>query len=103
MHDGTNEELRGYTAGRYFDRYMIATQLEYRLLLPKRFGIVAFGGVGGVVPGASLLPENGYFLPSGDGGLRFLLSKKYHVNHRADIAQGVVGHTFSRGVGEAFS
>jgi Omp85 superfamily domain len=99
---GTNEELRGYTAGRYFDRYMFATQLEYRLVLPKRFGLVAFGGVGGVVPGASLLPESGYFLPSGGAGLRFLLSKKYHVNLRADIAQGVDGHTFSMGVGEAF-
>jgi hypothetical protein len=48
------------------------------------------------------LPESGYFLPSGGGGLRFLLSKKYHVNLRADIAQGVDGHTFSMGVGEAF-
>jgi hypothetical protein len=48
------------------------------------------------------LPESGYFLPSGGGGLRFLLSKKYHVNLRADIAQGVDGHTFSVGVGEAF-
>lgn len=32
---GANNELRGYTAGRYLDRYMLATQLEYRLSLPK--------------------------------------------------------------------
>jgi len=31
---GTNNELRGYTAGQYLDRYMFATQLEYRLVLP---------------------------------------------------------------------
>jgi len=99
---GTNNELRGYTAGRYFTRYMVATQLEYRLVLPKRFGVVAFGGVGEVIPGGTQLLVNRAFLPSGGGGLRFLLSKKYHVNLRADIAQGRDGHTFGMGVGEAF-
>lgn len=102
---GTSNELRGYTAGRYFTRYSLATQLEYRLVLPKRFGLVAFGGVGGTIPGGSQLlqrVQSGHFLPSGGGGLRFELSKKYHVNLRADIAQGRDGHTFAMGVGEAF-
>ena len=99
---GTNSELRGYTAGRYFTRYMLATQLEYRLELPLRLGVVIIGGLGGVMPGSSQLVESSKFLPGGGGGLRFQLSKKYHVNLRADIAQGVDGHTFSMGVGEAF-
>jgi Omp85 superfamily domain len=99
---GTNSELRGYTAGKYFTRYMLATQLEYRLELPKRFGVVAFGGLGGVIPGSAQLLMTSKFLPSGGGGLRFQLSKKFHVNLRADIAQGTDGHTFSMGVGEAF-
>jgi hypothetical protein len=102
---GTNNELRGYTAGKYFTRYTLATQLEYRLVLPKRFGLVIFGGLGGVIPGGSQLAQrvqNSHFLPSGGGGLRFELSKKYHVNLRADIAQGRDGHTFGMGVGEAF-
>lgn len=99
---GANNELRGYTAGRYFTRYMVATQLEYRLVLPKRFGFVAFGGMGGTIPGGAQLYGEQKFLPSGGGGLRFLLSKKYHVNLRADIGQGRDGHTFSMGVGEAF-
>ena len=99
---GTNNELRGYTAGHYFTRYMAATQLEYRLVLPKRFGLVAFGGVGEVIPGGSQLLGEKKFLPGGGWGLRFSLSKKYHVNLRADIAQGRDGHTFSLGLGEAF-
>jgi hypothetical protein len=102
---GTNNELRGYTAGRYFTRYTLATQLEYRFVLPKRFGFVLFGGLGGVVPGGSQLLQrlqNSKFLPAGGGGLRFELSKKYHVNLRADLAQGRDGHTFGMGVGEAF-
>ena len=102
---GTNNELRGYTAGQYFTRYTLATQLEYRLVLPKRFGLVVFGGLGGVIPAGSQLlqrVQSNHFLPSGGGGLRFELSKKYHVNLRADIAQGRDGHTFGIGVGEAF-
>ena len=102
---GTNSELRGYTAGKYFTRYALATQVEYRLVLPKRFGLVAFGGVGGVIPGGnqpSQKIQDSHFLPAGGGGVRFLLSKKYHVNLRADIAQGRDGHTFGMGVGEAF-
>ena len=102
---GTNNELRGYTAGKYFTRYTLATQLEYRLVLPKRFGLVAFGGLGGTIPGGNQLlqrVQSSHFLPGGGGGLRFELSKKYHVNLRADIAQGVYGHTFGMGVGEAF-
>jgi hypothetical protein len=102
---GTNNELRGYVAGRYFTRYNLATQLEYRLVLPKRFGLVAFGGIGGVIPGGSQLiqrVQSNHFLPAGGAGLRFQLSKAYHVNLRADFAQGVNDHTFSLGVGEAF-
>ena len=99
---GTNNQLRGYTAGRYLDRYMVSTQLEYRLELPKRFGIVGFGGIGEVVPGGDQLFKSRNFLPSGGGGIRFVLSKQYHVNLRADAAVGKNGHTWALGVGEAF-
>lgn len=100
---GSQNQLRGYTAGRYFDRYLMASQLEYRLSLPMRLGLVAFGGIGGVVPGdEQFLIRKSFFLPSAGGGLRFDLSKKYHVNLRADIGFGKDGHTFGLGVGEAF-
>jgi outer membrane protein assembly factor BamA len=99
---GTNNQLRGYTAGRYLDRYMLVTQLEYRLVLPKRFGLVGFGGIGGVAPGGDQLFSARNFLPSAGGGVRFLLSKQYHVNLRADVGFGKDSHTWSMGVGEAF-
>ena len=99
---GANNELRGYTAGRYLDRYMFATQLEYRLSLPKRFGVVAFGGVGEVAPGGSQAFRVNNLLPGGGGGLRFQLSKAYRVNLRADAARGKDMWTWSMGVGEAF-
>jgi hypothetical protein len=99
---GTNNELRGYTAGQYLDRYMFATQLEYRLTLPKRFGLVAFGGIGAVGASGSELFTSGDLLPGGGGGVRFQLSKKYHVNLRTDFARGKDTWTWSMGVGEAF-
>ncbi|MGB2668631.1 MAG: BamA/TamA family outer membrane protein [Candidatus Acidiferrum sp.] len=98
---GTNNELRGYTAGRYLDRYMLGTQLEYRLVLPWRLGLVAFGGVGEVAPGVDKFHADA-LLPSGGTGIRFLLSKKYHVNLRTDFAWGKDNFTWSMGVGEAF-
>ena len=100
---GASNQLRGYVAGKYFDRYMVTTQLEYRLAWPWRFGFVAFGGVGAAIPGEDqLLFRNNSFLPAGGGGLRFQLSKQYHVNLRADVAGGKDGRTFTLGVGEAF-
>jgi hypothetical protein len=99
---GVNNELRGYTAGRYLDRYMFATQLEYRLTLPKRFGIVGFGGIGEVLQGGSQIFKSNNFLPAGGGGLRFQVSKQYRVNLRADIARGKDSWTWGMGVGEAF-
>lgn len=99
---GTNNELRGYTAGRYLDRYMFATQLEYRLSLPKRFGVVGFGGVGEVISGGSQILRSNYLLPAGGGGVRFPLSNKYRVNFRSDFARGQDTWTWGMGVGEAF-
>jgi outer membrane protein assembly factor BamA len=65
---GTNNELRGYEAGRYLDRYMIATQVEYRVSLPKRFGVAVFGSIGEVVPGGKEIFRIDNFLPSIGGG-----------------------------------
>ena len=42
------------------------------------------------------------FLPAGGTGIRFLLSKQYHVNLRTDFAWGKDTFTWSVGVAEAF-
>jgi outer membrane protein assembly factor BamA len=99
---GTSNELRGYTAGRYLDRHMVTTQLEYRLSLPKRFGLAGFAGIGEVIPGGSQLFRINHVLPAIGGGPRFSLSTKYHVNLRTDFARGKDSWTWSMGVGEAF-
>ena len=81
---------------------MIATQVEYRVSLPKSFGLAAFGGIGEVVPGGKEIFRINNFLPSIGGRSRFQLIAKYHVNLRADVARGKDSWTWSMGVGEAF-
>jgi hypothetical protein len=71
--------------GRYLDRYMIATQVEYRVSLPKRFGPAAFGGIGEVIPGGKEIFRISNFLARIGKGPGFQLSAKYHVNLSADL------------------
>lgn len=106
---GSRNYVRGYSPGRFQDRRMLATQMEYRLRLPKllgiglteRFGIVGFGGVGWVGKQLDDLALD-EMLPGAGAGLRFKLTKKYPINFRIDYGVGRVGHTLSMGVGEAF-
>ena len=100
---GLQNELRGYTPGKYLDRYMAATQVEYRLTLPKGFGLAVFGGLGGVIRRFESSAVQRRPLPARcGGGPRYELSKKYHVNLRTDFAKGRDSWTWSMGVGEAF-
>jgi Omp85 superfamily domain len=99
---GTNNELRGYAAGQFIDRHMFATQLEYRLSLPKGFGLAGFVGVGEIFPSGSHILRVNQVLPDIGGGPRYQLSSKYHVNLRTDFARGRNSWTWSMGVGEAF-
>ncbi len=103
---GAANDIRGYSAGRYQDRRMFATQAEYRLTLPfqgflGKFGLVAFGGFGGVGRSFSDIGWSA-LLPGGGGGVRFRLLKKQPINFRVDYGFGKVGNTLSIGVLEAF-
>ncbi len=98
---GFNSDLRGYTTGEFQNRRMFASQAEYRIELPKRFGLVAFGGVGGTAQRWSEFRSD-QLLPAAGAGLRFTLDKKNHINYRIDVAFGREGRTISIGVGEAF-
>ena len=98
---GTSSDLRGYTAGENQNRRMFATQAEYRRELKGRFGVVAFGGLGGVARSWNAFRSD-QLLPAAGAGLRFKLDKKNHINYRIDLAVGRDGRTLSIGVGEAF-
>ena len=98
---GSHSDLRGYQSGQYRDRALFATQAEYRLQLPYRLGLVAFGGVGEVAPGWDDFTADN-LLPGGGVGVRLAVSKKYKINFRVDYGWGKNGGTLHIGVSEAF-
>lgn len=98
---GTQSNLRGYTGGEFQNRRMFATQAEYRRELKGRFGVVGFGGLGGIARRWNEFRTD-ELLPAAGAGLRFVLDKKNHINYRIDWAIGRAGHTLSIGLGEAF-
>lgn len=98
---GTRNDLRGYTGGEFQNRRMFATQAELRQTLKGRFGMVAFGGVGGIARRWNEFRMD-QLLPAAGAGLRFTLDKKNRINYRIDWAVGRAGHTLVIGVGEAF-
>ncbi|MGD8789919.1 MAG: BamA/TamA family outer membrane protein [Burkholderiales bacterium] len=99
---GTQSDLRGYTAGRFQDQAMFATQLEYRAHLKERWGAVVFAGVGQVAPSFGDMNSDS-LLPSGGFGIRWMAAPKNKVNVRADVAWGKYEDAlFYLSVGEAF-
>jgi|GEM_PF-524557 len=98
---GMSKDLRGYEAGRYRDRRMLATQAEYRLELPKRLGLVGFVGIGQVAPNFGSFRFD-KILPGAGAGLRIRLTKENHVNLRIDYAVGKGSNAIYVSVGEAF-
>ena len=86
------EHIQEHT-GKYRGKYMMAWQAEYRWQFYKRFGMVAFGGVGGVWGNedASAGPSS-KFLPSAGMGVRYMVSYVKKINLRIDYAFGVDGN-----------
>jgi hypothetical protein len=84
---GSGGDLRGYEAGRYRDRAMLAAQAEYRFPLAGRFGAVVFGGWGKVARSFGDMDDEPD-LPSIGAGLRWLASEKARVNLSVDVARG---------------
>jgi hypothetical protein len=98
---GMGSDLRGYTGGQYRDRMMLAAQAEYRLELPRKFGVVAFAGIGEVFRTLNDLNTKD-LLPSAGAGIRYTIAAKNHINLRLDFAWGKGSNGLYFSVGEAF-
>ncbi len=98
---GGDSIMRGYYMGRYRDKYLIALQAEYRLPLWRRFGFVAFAGLGNVGPALDRISLSKAKYSTGFG-LRYKLSPQEGANVRVDFAfgKGSTGLYFT--AGEAF-
>jgi len=101
---GVRNNLRGYEAGKYRGKNMVAAQAEYRWRFHGRWGMVAFAGVGSVWGGSmgtKTFERN--LLPSAGAGLRYMIAPEKKINIRLDFALGVDGNQgLYFGVGEAF-
>jgi outer membrane protein assembly factor BamA len=98
---GGNGLMRGYYEGRYLDRNYAAAQVEYRLPITNRFGVVGFASAGRV---ASRLRDFAFsgLHPAAGAGLRFKLVKAENLNLRFDASFGDSGGNFYINVAEAF-
>lgn len=96
---GNSYRMRGYYEGRYRDRDVLSTQLEYRRQLDWRHGIVAWLATGTMSHQAHELGESSW-LPSIGAGYRFEF--KPRMNVRLDFGVGKASTGFYFQVGEAF-
>lgn len=90
---GGPKKLRGHFEGRFRDNNLWVLQAEYRALIRGRFGATLFGGMGAVSPQLKGLFGQAVHLGFGLG-LRFMLSKKDHINLRLDVASNEYGQLF---------
>jgi len=84
---GGSSTMRGYFEGRYTDRDLFATQVEWRQKLTPRWGVTAFVGFGGVAPTLNQFSIDKTH-PAVGVGVRFLIDKKEDLNLRLDFGFG---------------
>lgn len=102
---GVRNSLRGYEAGKYKGRNMIASQAELRWRFHNKWGGVIFGGTGSIWGNENNGEEEfeRTWLPSAGLGLRYMVSQEKKINVRLDYAVGVDGNQgIYFGVMEAF-
>jgi outer membrane protein assembly factor BamA len=98
---GQGVDLRGYFGGRFRDETMATVQAEFRWRFYKKWGVVAFAGVGEVAESWSDYNLDD-LLPSAGVGLRFKLSKTTGLNLSVDYAVGQDSDALYFYVGESF-
>lgn len=92
---------RGYFAGGYRDRHIMSVQAEYREMLGKSFGFVAFASAGNVMADYHELQPEDTRVAAGVG-LRFAVLPQNRINLRLDFAWGQGSQGLYFGVSEAF-
>lgn len=95
---GGSNAMRGYIKGRYRDEQMMMGQVEYRLPIFQRYGMVFWGAAGSVAPKIGDLTEE--LLTSYGTGFRFKI--KDNINLRLDVGVGENETNFYLNVNEVF-
>ena len=93
--------LRGFPLTDYLGKKSVSGQVEGRWRVWKRWGLVAFAGVGHITNSFSDQGENEY-VPSFGGGVRWMVLQSKRVNVRVDYAVSKDSDALYLGVAEAF-
>ena len=96
---GNPNQMRGYYQGRYRDKKLVDTQVEFRQHIYKRSGAVAWAGAGNAFSKFSTFSLS-QTLPTYGAGYRFEL--KDRVNFRLDYGRGKGQSAFYININEAF-
>jgi hypothetical protein len=85
---GRRSDLRGYTSGENVAENLISTQIEYRCMIFRKFGIVGFVGAAALYDKdiSNIDSDTTFF--SGGIGFRYVLHEENRVNFRVDFAIG---------------
>lgn len=98
---GGTKRLRGMYLGRFRDKTVSYAQAEFRTNTWKRFGGVAFAGLGLVGSKSNDFTTKNLRTTYG-AGIRYILDTKNHINIRFDAGFGEGSSGFYVTVGEAF-
>lgn len=82
--------MRGFNSTQYLDQRLFSVQAELRQRLGRRFGVVAFGGVGRTGPSFDQLRSGGAHAAGGIG-LRYRVSMKFPVDFSVDASRNDQG------------
>ncbi len=76
--------MRGYYRGRFRDKNMIVLQMEYRVPILRKLGMVGFLGFGDVADKVDNFVLNNFKYSAGFG-FRYLLNPQEKINVRLDF------------------
>jgi hypothetical protein len=95
------DDIRGYTSGKYRDNQVYALQAEYRWNFYRRFGAVGFFGLATATEKLGSILDN-ELLPGGGIGFRYLMLPDERINIGLDLAFGKEDWGLYFRIGEAF-
>jgi outer membrane protein assembly factor BamA len=93
--------MRGYFEGRFRDKNLMLFQLEYRVPVIWRLGVVGFLGIGNVAEKIDQI-DFGSLKSSYGFGIRYLFSETEKIQIRLDIGFGKGSSGFYVSIFEAF-
>ncbi len=95
------DDIRGYSSGKYRDNQVYAIQAEYRWRFYKKLGLVGFAGVATAVENMAEIPQT-ELLPGIGLGFRYLLIESERINIGMDFAVGKGDWGIYFRIGESF-